>query len=449
VHQAGTDVTALMPFYVKGIRKFDTGRFRNFVSFLKSHGYMDDSLFFFFSDHGEGRNDETNMHSFGHSGPVYDDVIRVPLMIYHRDVNHGVTDRMTSIVDIFPTVLEMATGERPHADFSYRIDGANLLNDYRERPVYCETWLNDHKDKHWNLEMTSYLLYQRALRDRSRKYVIYGVPEKFQDGKYEGSDEDFLRDYYRGYRYRFESYNEFVEKLKILNKNPSARAEMLGKVDARFLCYFDLATDPDELTPIFVDSALNSGNGNLFQTLLSISSRSSEALNIFDEIESTYLEDIAGKLLAIDQKTTIRFLAQNKHLLNEMTDRILLDSRLSDREFIMLIHEIFLRRTPTEREIDEGEELIRQGVTRRRYFNNVIFNNRVFGNLKTFAAAKTELHDLLELSEYKRKYEEIQESLIFRCFRKTAFLIDNVLCPQYTRRRTLLMHVLKKFRTDK
>jgi arylsulfatase A-like enzyme len=446
MHQTDRDISALLPLYIRGIRKFDTGRFRDFLSLLKSYGYMDDSLFFFFSDHGEGRNDDKIACSFGHSGPVYDNVIRVPLMVYHRDISHGVTDKMASIVDIFPTILEAATGEKPDRTLPYAIDGVNLLQDNQERTIYSETWLNDHKDKHWNLEMTSYLLYQRALRNRSRKYLIYGRPEKFTEGNYEGSDQDFLRDYYRCYRSEFESYEKFMDDLAMLKSNPSARADMLRMGDERSFCYFDLAKDPDEVSPVFVKNALKLGSDPHFETILSISNRSSKALSIFDEISHKFLEDIAEKLFISNENATIRFLSQNKHLLNEMIDRLILDPAVSDKEFIKLIYAIFLRRTPKETEMAEGEKLFHQGVTRRLYFNNEIFNNKVFGDLRISQGDKTNWYDLLELAEYKHKYDEVQESLIFRFFSKTASIVDNVIFPPLTRRRTLLLYVLKRVR---
>jgi arylsulfatase A-like enzyme len=432
MQQTESDVNVLLPLYVRGITKFDAGRFRDFLLHLESCGYMDDSLFFFFSDHGEGRNDDKMGCSFGHAGPVYDDVIRVPLMVYHRDISHGVTDKMASIVDIFPTVLEAATGEKPDGTLPYAIDS--------------ETWLNDHRDKHWNLEMTSYLLYQRALRDRSRKYLIYGMPEKFTEGNYEGSDQDFLRDFYRCYRSEFESYEKFMDDLAMLKRNPLARSDMLQRGNERSFCYFDLAKDPDEVSPVFVKNALELGSDSHFETILSISSRSSGAASIFDEINQKFLEDIAEKLLISNQNATIRSLSQNKHLLNEMIDRLILDPSVSDKEFIKLIYAIFLRRTPKETEMAEGETLFHQGVTRRLYFNNEIFNNKVFGDLRVSQEDKTNWYDLLELAEYKRKYDELQESLIFRFFGKTASIIDNVIFPPLTRRRALLQYVLKRVR---
>jgi hypothetical protein len=272
------------------------------------------------------------------------------------------------------------------------------------------------------------------------------MPEKFRDGNYEGSDEDCLRDFYRCYLSEFESYEKFVENLTTLKGDPSARSQILQKVHERSFCYFDLAKDPEEVNPVFINNAVNQRSENCFQTIMSISNRSSGALNIFDEIDHKFLEDIAEKLLITDQKATIQFLSQNKHLLNEMIDRILLDSTISDKEFIRLLYEIFLRRTPKEREIEEAENLFRQGVTRRLYFNNRIFNNRVFGNLRTLAAAEPNGLDLLELAEYKQKYEEIQKSLIFKLFSKAVLIIDNILFPPQTKRRALLDRLSERFR---
>jgi hypothetical protein len=237
-----------------------------------------------------------------------------------------------------------------------------------------------------------------------------------------------------------------MEDLAMLKRDPSARASMLQMDDERFFCCFDLAKDPDEEMPAFVKNALDLKSDSHFKTILSISDRSSGAQNIFEEIDQKYLEDIAEKLLIRNQSAMIRSLSQNKHLLNELIDRLIQDPAVSDKEFIRLIYAIFLRRTPRETEMVEGENLFKRGVTRRLYFNNEIFNNKVFGDLRISQGDKTNWYDLLELAEYKHKYDELQESLIFRFFSKTASIIDNVIFPPLTRRRALLLYVLKRVR---
>lgn len=446
VHQVDASIETLMPLYIKGIRKFDQGRLRDFISTLTDLGYMENSLIILCSDHGEGRNDDEDKSSFGHSGPVFDNVIRVPLMLLHPDMKGKVIDKLVSNVDIFPTIVEMATSEKCKDLLPYPIDGINLMDSGDERPVYCETWLSDYKNKHWNLEMTSYILYQRALRTRSKKYIIYGVPEKFLKDEYlNKKDEDFLIDFYRHYLCRFESLDEFLENSKIIKKNPSEKKNMLKKIDKKQFCYIDFESDPFETNPIFLKNDEIMEFQQYFNEIIIIGNRSSENEKIFNDSDTKLLETITKKLFILQQKETVKYISQNKHLINEMIDRTLLESSLSDEEFIGLAHEIFLDRKPTEEEIREGLEMFRQGVNRRLYFNRKIFNNRMFKKLKSVNLSPALRNNLLELEGYKQKYEELQKSLIFRLFKKVVFLIDNIFFPLHTKRRSFLLRIVSKF----
>ncbi len=446
VHQIGTSVETLMPLYIKGIRKFDRGRLRDFIAILRDSGYMEDSLIIFCSDHGEGRNDDEDELSFGHASRLFDNVIRVPLMLFHREIESKVTDKLVSNVDIFPTIVEIATGEKCKDLLPYPIDGINLMDSGDERPVYCETWLNDHKNKHWNLEMTSYILYQRALRTTSRKYIIYRIPEKFSNNEYlNRKDEDFLIDFYRCYLCRFESSDEFFEKLKIIKEKPSEKGRMLKESNKRQFCYIDFNIDPLEANPIFLENEKIKEFQEHFNEIITIGKRTSDTEKVIEDAEPEFLEDLTKKLFLLQQKETIKYLSRNKHLINELIDKILLDSSLTDVDFINLAHELFLNRKATDNEIREGLQMLNEGVNRRLYFNRKIFNNRMFKKLKSITTPIVNQDKLLELEEYKQKYEQLQKSLIFRLFKKIVFLIDNIFFPPYTKRRSFLFRIISKF----
>lgn len=100
-------VEVLFPEYVKGITKFFNGRFRVFWDGLREAGVEeDDSLFVIFSDHGEAPFGNT----FDHSGPLIEGLIRVPLIFYAPGfLAPSRIDGQVSMVDILPTILEMAS----------------------------------------------------------------------------------------------------------------------------------------------------------------------------------------------------------------------------------------------------------------------------------------------------------------------------------------------------
>lgn len=446
IHQVKASVETLLPLYVKGIRKFDRGRLRDFITTLGDIGYMEDSLIILCSDHGEGRNDAEDELSFGHSGPLFDNVIRVPLMLFHHDIESKVTDKLVSNVDIFPTIIEIATGEKYKDLLPYPVDGINLMDSGDERPVYCETWLNDHKDKHWNLEMTSYILYQRALRTRSKKYVIYGFPERFWNEKYLNmEDGEFVIDFYRYYLCRFESFDEFLKNLKIIKENPSEKSKMLKDSNKRQFCYIDFNIDPLEVNPIFLENGEINEFQEYFNEIITIGNRTSDTEKVIDDTDTEFLEELTKKLFLLQQREILKYFSQNKHLINELIDKTLLDSSLTDVDFINLAHEIFLHRKATDNEIKEGLQMLNEGVNRRLYFNRKIFNNPMFKKLKTINASAINQDKLLELEEYKQKYEELQKSLIFRLFKKIVFLIDNIFFPLDTKRRSFLLRIVSKF----
>ena len=51
---AESDITTILEEYIKGVAKFDTGRFHIFIETLSKLGMLENSLLVIFSDHGEG-----------------------------------------------------------------------------------------------------------------------------------------------------------------------------------------------------------------------------------------------------------------------------------------------------------------------------------------------------------------------------------------------------------
>lgn len=89
--------------YDAEIRFFDdeVGRL---LEWLDTHGYFDDSLIVFTSDHGESLGEHG--YWFSHEANLYDEAVRVPMVIhYPADMPLPVGDQLVGHLDFWPTVL--------------------------------------------------------------------------------------------------------------------------------------------------------------------------------------------------------------------------------------------------------------------------------------------------------------------------------------------------------
>jgi arylsulfatase A-like enzyme len=101
------------------------------MDLISEAGRGDGSMVFVTSDHGE----EFYEHGrWGHGKSLYDEVVRVPLVMVAPGVEAGsIQDEAAMLVDVLPTVAA-AVG----VPIDPRWQGANLLADIPERSVYAE-----------------------------------------------------------------------------------------------------------------------------------------------------------------------------------------------------------------------------------------------------------------------------------------------------------------------
>jgi arylsulfatase A-like enzyme len=122
------DMKQFSSLYDGGIRYTDTfiGRL---VSFLKSIGRWDDTVVVVISDHGEEFWDHG---SIGHGHTVFDELIRVPLLIVEPGRRTGGlrVDTVVQLMDVAPTLLELCGMDRPE---SYQ--GRSLVPVLEGRPL--------------------------------------------------------------------------------------------------------------------------------------------------------------------------------------------------------------------------------------------------------------------------------------------------------------------------
>lgn len=81
-----------------------------FISFLKKHKYLRNTIIVLTSDHGESFN---SYGLYGHDNFLYSDLINVPLIIYIPKVKHEVITNVCETKDIMPTILDLLDIEKP------------------------------------------------------------------------------------------------------------------------------------------------------------------------------------------------------------------------------------------------------------------------------------------------------------------------------------------------
>jgi hypothetical protein len=263
------NIQCFLPYYVKGVTKFDKGRFREFMNHIQSMGFLNDSLLIILADHGEGKCDEADQYLFSHGGFPYENVIRIPLIVYNKGIKPKIIDTQVSIVDLFPTVLNIAMNKIPQELLTYTIEGKNLTSignaDVHEF-VQGEGWICPSSDfyatdiglktpKDKDIEwFHSY----RFLRRKDKKYIIYGNQEAFLDiSAFNLPNEEFIRKLYRCLLGRIEDKQGFEYWLKNLNLNILSKNEVLTSFLhsqeyqlKRKFAIFDLENDLMELNPI-------------------------------------------------------------------------------------------------------------------------------------------------------------------------------------------------------
>lgn len=129
------------------------------VGQLKEDGLLDETIIFFFSDHGDGLPRSKRW--------VYDSGTRVPLIVRHPDKKGAGTksDRLVSFVDFGPTVLSLAGVEVPD-----HVHGIPFLGDQAGDP---RKYVYFHRDRNGENRETI-----RAIRDKRFRYVRNFRPDE-------------------------------------------------------------------------------------------------------------------------------------------------------------------------------------------------------------------------------------------------------------------------------
>ena len=110
------DKPAIMALYDGEVRTQDE-EIENYIKKLEEFGLLDDTMVVLTSDHGEeiGERGSIGHASCSLAGALYDEVIRVPLIIRHPKVlpKGKVVESQVSLIDIMPTLFEILGLEIP------------------------------------------------------------------------------------------------------------------------------------------------------------------------------------------------------------------------------------------------------------------------------------------------------------------------------------------------
>ncbi|MBD3374488.1 sulfatase-like hydrolase/transferase [candidate division KSB1 bacterium] len=135
---------------------------------LQENGDPENTLIFFTSDHGEG----AAGHRWNHAQALYEQVIRVPLIISHpgMDAHINETHLVSTGLDLLPTWCDLASIEC--ADGYLGNSLKPLLNHSAERLNWREFIVSETE---FCSDLKSHGIYGRMLRTARYKYIIYST----------------------------------------------------------------------------------------------------------------------------------------------------------------------------------------------------------------------------------------------------------------------------------
>ncbi|HSW01943.1 MAG TPA: sulfatase [Sedimentisphaerales bacterium] len=186
---------------------------------LEADGLLDETIIFFFSDHGDGLPRAKRW--------VYDSGTHVPLIVRHPN-RRGVgtkSDRLVSFVDFLPTVLSLAGVKVPD-----HLHGSPFLGEQAGEP---RKYVYFHRDRNGENRETI-----RAIRDRRFRYVRNYRP-----------DEPYIKPLaYRDRQAVMQELNRAIEQGTL--KEPQWQLSSSAKPLEEF---YDTQTDPFEIHNLVSD----------------------------------------------------------------------------------------------------------------------------------------------------------------------------------------------------
>jgi len=118
---------------------------------LKEAGLADNTAIVILSDHGEAFGE----HTFGgermyfHGQTIYDELLKVPLVIYVPGMAPRVVEERVMLVDVAPTIADLVKAPRPASFHGHSLLPAMLGSPVAPRPIYAELLPTPSWNYHW------------------------------------------------------------------------------------------------------------------------------------------------------------------------------------------------------------------------------------------------------------------------------------------------------------
>ncbi len=160
----------LVEWYKEEIFYFDN-HFGKLIDLMKRKSFFKNTMLIFCSDHG----DAFYEHGFyRHERFLYDELLHVPLLIRHPDMDFGEIDELVGLVDILPTILDILDIKK-----EYKFDGESLLPLIKGRGkkiknfIIADTTLDD-AHPHICIRTAEWKL---IINENNKKYELYNLKD--------------------------------------------------------------------------------------------------------------------------------------------------------------------------------------------------------------------------------------------------------------------------------
>jgi len=123
---------SLIALYDGEIRSMDD-QVQRVIDGLEEHGLLEDTLVIFTADHGEQLWDHDG---FGHGNMLYEEGIRVPLMLFGNGLAAADVTTRVRLIDVFPTLMESIGDDVAGQSVDGESLWPTLSGDVADRPVF-------------------------------------------------------------------------------------------------------------------------------------------------------------------------------------------------------------------------------------------------------------------------------------------------------------------------
>lgn len=127
------DIGPIKNRYINAVHHLDS-QFERVFKYLDENHLRDNTIVILLGDHGE----EFMEHGFwGHNSTFVDEQVRTPLIIWQPGQAAKVHDKLTSHMDIIPTVMPLLGVQNPVSDYAL---GYNLMSNETRPYTYISDW---------------------------------------------------------------------------------------------------------------------------------------------------------------------------------------------------------------------------------------------------------------------------------------------------------------------